>query len=269
MGQRARSGRFFWSWGRICDTNFSHVDPSTGVITITNTLFLAQYNSSNGSLIWTKEIDDGISANGSTEFSDLEVDGETGLIYVSGKLTQDFIDFDLSSSLGLFPVSGGGTDGFVAVYDMSSNFIDAFTIPNTISSWAYSIAVGNGGALYVGGNYEGIADFAPGSNIFELTASTTDPQLFLAKYSNIVTGIADETQSSSNIYPNPNNGQFTINLNSKEECTIEAFNTLGQALFTEQFNSSNRTSIQLTVKGVYLLVVRTEGEIYSEKVVVE
>lgn len=80
---------------------------------------------------------------------------------------------------------------------------------------------------------------------------------------------SSEEKSSSFAYPNPNNGQFTLNLNSKENCQVEAFNALGQVVLSRQYNSTDRASIELPNAGIYHLVIRTDREVYTEKIVMQ
>ena len=78
-----------------------------------------------------------------------------------------------------------------------------------------------------------------------------------------------DNENTIEIYPNPNNGQFTIILNSKVDCEIDGYNSLGRLIFSRWFDSTERALIQLQTVGIYHLVVRTEDEVYTEKVVVE
>ncbi|MCB9191496.1 MAG: T9SS type A sorting domain-containing protein [Flavobacteriales bacterium] len=71
------------------------------------------------------------------------------------------------------------------------------------------------------------------------------------------------------IFPNPSDGQFTIEGNSSKGYNVEAFNSLGQPVFSTQFNSTDKISIELPTAGIYHLVVRTDEMIYTEKVVVQ
>jgi hypothetical protein len=66
------------------------------------------------------------------------------------------------------------------------------------------------------------------------------------------------------IYPNPNDGQFTIELQDKQSRQVELriYNTLGAQVFSRQLQSSGYTRQSLDVrhlaKGVYYLQLRSE-----------
>jgi hypothetical protein len=69
------------------------------------------------------------------------------------------------------------------------------------------------------------------------------------------------------IYPNPNNGKFTIALSAiKENSLIEIYNMLGEKIYTAKLNATN-TQIDLNnnASGIYLYRVLTEtGDLLSE-----
>ena len=77
------------------------------------------------------------------------------------------------------------------------------------------------------------------------------------------------------LYPNPNDGQFTIELQDKQNRLVELriYNTLGAQVFSRQLQSSSYTRETLDLrnlsKGVYYLQLRSDkGLLQSEKVVI-
>jgi hypothetical protein len=98
-----------------------------------------------------------------------------------------------------------------------------------------------------------------------------DPVLtnYTKNYVELVTNSAERKESEVRVYPNPNTGLFQLILSDLAECDVQVFNALGQSVFSKQFNSSDRVSIELPTSGVYNLMVRSDKGIYTEKVVVQ
>ncbi|MCC7332538.1 MAG: T9SS type A sorting domain-containing protein [Flavobacteriales bacterium] len=70
------------------------------------------------------------------------------------------------------------------------------------------------------------------------------------------------------IYPNPNNGSFTIAIDKFENTTIEIYNIEGQ-LITKQSLTQNKSLVDLTTfsKGMYFVKVNTTNGMTVEKIV--
>ncbi len=87
------------------------------------------------------------------------------------------------------------------------------------------------------------------------------------------TGIENlATDETISIYPNPNNGVFTISTaTSIESLNITIINTLGQTVKTETIKNSNQTTIDMSMmsKGVYYLKAKTNEGTKLFKVILE
>jgi len=68
------------------------------------------------------------------------------------------------------------------------------------------------------------------------------------------------------VYPNPNNGSFTIALNQKIEVSFEVLDVLGQTITSGSVNG--QTTIQNLAKGLYFVKVIFNGQTWTEKVIV-
>jgi hypothetical protein len=92
-----------------------------------------------------------------------------------------------------------------------------------------------------------------------------------------VTGIVNEAQKSIsvNIYPNPNNGSFTLSIHSTDNAngSLEISNMVGQLIYTEKLNefSGDYTKhLDLTKygSGVYFVSLIVQDNKVTKKVIV-
>jgi hypothetical protein len=86
---------------------------------------------------------------------------------------------------------------------------------------------------------------------------------------------ADNTISPSgsfDVFPNPNNGTFQVQLNeSAENAQVELFNTLGERVdaFTMTGTDYSYTPTKTLAPGIYLLRVSSNGSVNSKRIVIE
>jgi PKD repeat protein len=81
---------------------------------------------------------------------------------------------------------------------------------------------------------------------------------------------------SAKIYPNPNDGSFTLEVHSKrkKDAQLFVYNNIGQLVYSDNFSINNNTVKKLDLsteaKGVYYVHLTTDnGIVYREKVVVQ
>jgi len=83
------------------------------------------------------------------------------------------------------------------------------------------------------------------------------------------TGIKQLLGSNAvSIYPNPNNGMFTIQLKEYENTSVEIYNTIGQRVFTQALQN-NLTQLDLNsyANGMYQLrVIKNNSPVYQTKI---
>ena len=86
----------------------------------------------------------------------------------------------------------------------------------------------------------------------------------------VISAVSDVKQTIFNVYPNPSNGVFTIELDATEKHDITVNNALGQTVISTTTNGMN-TTIDLSKfdKGVYTVELKNNSSTYVEKVIVE
>lgn len=81
---------------------------------------------------------------------------------------------------------------------------------------------------------------------------------------------AVDNDSNISIYPNPSNGQFTMNLNSNNYTCIKASNLLGQLVYNEKIR--NRMVLNLNLSnlsnGVYTIYLIGGDKVFSKKIII-
>lgn len=87
-------------------------------------------------------------------------------------------------------------------------------------------------------------------------------------------GIEDITLNPSNqnfiLYPNPNNGSFTIELNNEKESVIEIINLLGQTVYMQKIGSSKTTITTSDLKAGVYFVTLIFGDIKTtQKIIIQ
>lgn len=74
--------------------------------------------------------------------------------------------------------------------------------------------------------------------------------------------------TSFNVFPNPNNGKFVIELEA--DAQIEIYNTLGEVIFNESVKKGRHTiHLHSSAQGVYFIKSNTNGKSAVSKIVVE
>ena len=124
----------------------------------------------------------------------------------------------------------------VAYTDESGNAIIGFDEP---------VELADGMTLIVTG-----CDAWPQSIVFDITAAHENPM------SNVA------------IYPNPNKGQFSINL-PEEDCDITVVNSLGQTVHHTNARGLATLNVESLSNGVYFVTVKSENAVATMKMVKE
>ncbi|MEY5048328.1 MAG: hypothetical protein RLZZ175_1687 [Bacteroidota bacterium] len=84
-----------------------------------------------------------------------------------------------------------------------------------------------------------------------------------------VVGLENEsTNNLFTIFPNPNNGTFTVNTNN-ENCSVEVSNITGEIVYQTALNETTKLDLQNLAKGLYLIKVVSNEKSETKKLVIE
>jgi hypothetical protein len=88
---------------------------------------------------------------------------------------------------------------------------------------------------------------------------------------NTCTGISElSNQNGLTIYPNPNHGEFTIELVSANNTYITITNVLGQIIKTQKAELINQINLSLFDKGIYFInVMENNQSVYRGSIIKE
>ena len=81
-------------------------------------------------------------------------------------------------------------------------------------------------------------------------------------------GTNENTLSKVVLYPNPNKGQFSLNL-PEETCEISIFNSIGQQVFSQQAKGKTNLNLESLDSGMYFVTVKSEKAVSTLKFVKE
>ncbi|MDF2436664.1 MAG: hypothetical protein K0Q95_1040 [Bacteroidota bacterium] len=166
------------------------------------------------------------------------------------------------------------SDIFIAGLDMNGNFLwskgisGAADAPEYLGYESGNAVLPDGNKLYVTGAILDGGTFGP----FNLTGyAHTD--MFLAKL-DVLTGITEEEKGQAlPVYPNPNNGNFSIDLRSigSEKADYSVINYLGETVLKGSAKNSSHLNVDISTqpKGIYMIEVKAGEKQYQQKIVIQ
>jgi hypothetical protein len=96
------------------------------------------------------------------------------------------------------------------------------------------------------------------------TGSTSD-----SLFNDICLDVASLETASFSVYPNPNNGDFIIVLNTTEAADVIVYDAIGQVVSAQQMQPGMQNKISVNASGAYMVtVVTASGERTSKRVIV-
>jgi hypothetical protein len=236
-----------------------------------------------GALIWAKQFE-GNSFNSSEAIS-VDMNGN---VYVTGYFRQT-VDFNPAPAQAILNLtSQGNTDIFVTKLDAAGNLVWAKQFAGANFNGAYSIAVDGSGNVFTTGYFRGIVDFNSGSLSFNLAASGSSSDVFIAKldasgelvwvkqFGGTGSGVGSRLvlDASGSIYTvgnfqntvdfDPGAGVFDLTSAGLEDIFISKLDEMGNFVWAKQFlgtNSDDVYSIAVANSGNLFTVGRFQGTI--------
>jgi hypothetical protein len=81
------------------------------------------------------------------------------------------------------------------------------------------------------------------------------------------TGIDNIDPFKFSVYPNPNTGQFILEIN--QNAKVEVISLIGHTVYTNEFEGNQTIDLNEHAEGVYFIRIETEKEIYVERIIVK
>lgn len=227
-------------------------DPGPGiynlspVITPSSSIFILKLDTA-GNFVWAKNI------GGSGKGLSISLDN-TGNVYTTGYFSGT-IDFDPGIGTCYLACAGGFTDDiYIWKLNPFGDFIFARNLGGTNQDHGNAIAVDIAEDIYITGYFRYTADFNPPASNTLTSAGGWD--MFLAKYGSTIVG--NDVKVSGNlisIYPNPTNGNISIDLTAQlPDVNLIITNLLGEQINKLQFSDKALVNLSIEGKsGIYFL----------------
>jgi len=221
-------------------------------------IFISKLDTS-GFMVWTNQMGGTSNDEGTSIATDA-----SGNVYTIGKFeaTADFDPGNETYNL----TSAGDKDIFISKLDTSGFMVWAKQLGGTSSDVGRSIILDASGNIYITGYFNGIADFDPGVGIYNLT-SAGGYDSFVLKMNQSTVGISENSFGNTlQIYPNPTNGTFVIEI--EETTTVAIFDTMGRRIFEKQLNiGKNTIDLREQITGIYFTKIVLNNKFSSEKII--
>jgi hypothetical protein len=227
-------------------------DPNAGVTNLTsvgtwNDLFVSKLDV-NGNYVWAKLITGSFRENATS----ILIDNQNNVI-MTGNF-EGTVNFNPNGS-NTFTGAAFSYDVYINRLSSSGAYISTTVLGGKGTDIGNALAVDAANTIYLAGAYNDTVNFNPGSSAAGSTLISVAPgDAFVYKYGASILGI-DNYSINNNafvIYPNPNTGRFSLQLNQfTNNQRIEIYNTLGTKVY-EQVVDRQTSLFDLDLsKGLY------------------
>ena len=216
-----------------------------GAYTLTNAgqnthdIFLTKFKST-GIILWAK------TAGGPQDDAPTSVVTDGTNIFMTGTFSSPMLNF------GTFHLTNVGNHNiFVTEYDPMGNSIFAKSVRGSAYDQGSALATDANNNLYVAGSNSSDTLVFDTDSLF----SGGNYTMFIAKLSTLTTGIPKESigQNGFSLYPNPNNGSFSLNTPFADSHTQLLVKDLsGRTVYSYSISSEGNHAVSLPVSsGIY------------------
>lgn len=206
-------------------------NPGTGSFNLTSIgdydIFIQKLDN-NGNFIWANRIG-GISQD---KCWSMDLDA-LGNIYTTG-FFREAVDFDPGLGTAFLFSTSGGTDTYIQKLNNNGELIWAKKIGGIYFDEGQEITVDNADNIYLTGDFEGVADFDPGTGISNLT-SVGNKDAYVLKL--------------SQCYPDPFDFDLAALPNLTHQCLVDTLNAPTASNGCHTFSGTTSTSFPISTLG--------------------
>jgi hypothetical protein len=239
-------------------------DPGDGTFELTSSIWDAYVLKldTDGNFNWVKQL----GGSGREESISVIIDGNNSIINVG--TFDGTADFDITGSNFLL-TSRGSNDAYVHKLDASGNFLWASQIGGSDFDYVGAVAFDSGNDVLSTGYFYETTDFDPSADELNVT-SLGEADAFVLKLSGTSLGVSENQTVALQIYPNPNNGNFTIDLGKDyANIAVKITDIHGRVISFYRYASPQTIELKIdAAAGLYFVdVVLNEGLIESFKII--
>ena len=213
---------------------------------------------SSGNPLWVRQL-----GGTGSDFAVRLIIDNAGKIVVTGQFTE-VMNFGPLGSTTI--TSAGGSDIFIARFSTDGEFEIGYSFPGGGVESIYDFFSDAAGDYYMLGRYNQLFDLDPSAATATITSNGFE-DYFVAKYHPQSLGINNFKNAENFVlYPNPSDGNFTIEGNGIEKADITILNNLG--MIVRQYKAGDDVTNRLSA-GVYFVEVTANGKLEIKKLIVK